>query len=256
MKYVAIDQIRPNPYQPRTAFDPAAIESLRASISKHGVLEPLLLREMPDCGYEIIAGERRYRASVKAGLKEVPALIRKTTDSEMLELAMIENLHREDISPIDKANGFKRLIEEFGFTQRQISQVMGLSRPAVANTIRLLDLPKQIQNALHKKEITEGHARAILLIKDPLAREFALKRIVGSKLNVREAEELSKIIENNYENRSKQKSNILNGIEKALIEQLQEKLGTRIHINKNGKLGKIEIEFYSEEDLHRIMESL
>jgi ParB family transcriptional regulator, chromosome partitioning protein len=252
MKYVDVDCIRPNPYQPRTEFDPAAIESLRASISKHGVLEPLLLREV-EGAYEIIAGERRYRASVKAGLKEVPALIRKTTDSEMLELAIIENLHREDISPIDKARGFKRMIEEFGFTQKQISQVTGVSRPAIANTIRLLDLPKQIQKALHKKEISEGHARAILLIKDHEARELALKRIVNGKFTVREAEELSKVI-----NKSRRKVKLLEscGFERDLISELQERLGTKVHVIRRGKSGKIEIEFYDEEDLQRIAETL
>lgn len=256
MKYIQVNRIRPNPYQPRSEFDPAAIESLRASITKHGVLEPLLLRELSEGWYEIIAGERRFRASVKAGLREVPALIRKTSDAEMLELAMIENLHREDISPIDKARGFRRMIGEFGFTQRQISQVMGLSRPAVANTIRLLDLPKPIQEALHRREITEGHARAILCIKDCRSMEYALKRIVSSRMNVRETECLTKLIANSSEKGNINKLKVLNEFERSLVNELQERLGTKVNINRNGKSGRIEIEFYSEEDLLRIAESI
>jgi len=252
MKQVEVERIRPNPFQPRTDFDSSAIESLKSSIVKYGVLEPLLLREVEKGEYEIIAGERRYIASLKAGLKTVPALIRKTTDAEMLELALIENLHREDISPIDRARGFKKLIDDFGFTQNQISQVLGMSRPAIANTIRLLDLPCEIQDALHRKEISEGHARAILLIKDDRAREFALKRIITGRLSVREAEELAKAIKNSKEKKS---MTLHSDMEKKIIQELQERLGTKVHINKSGNCGKIEIEFYCEEDFQRIIES-
>ena len=256
LKYIDINLIDPNPFQPRTFFDEEAIESLRCSIEKHGILEPLILREADSGRYQLIAGERRFRAAQKAGLKEAPAIIRNSKDSEMLEIALIENLHREDMSPVEKALGFKRLLEDFCFTQSQISQVMGMSRSAVANTIRLLDLPENILDSINKKEITEGHARAILQIKDPEKRELALNRIISRNLTVREAEELSKLISKSCEN----SENIKNGrqaeYEIRLIERLQERLGTKVHLTRAGNIGKIEIEFYDEEDLNRIAEIL
>jgi ParB family chromosome partitioning protein len=252
-----IGSIQPNPYQPRTEFDPEAIDALCASIAKYGIIEPLIVREKETGLYELIAGERRFRAAKKLGLTTVPAIIRNSTDLEMLEIAMIENLHREDISSIDKANGFKRLMEEFRYTQNQISQIMGMSRSAVANTIRLLDLPPQIQEALHRKYITEGHARAILCIKDDRERDFALKRIIGSQLSVREAEELSRILEKNSKVNGKNGSlSIYTNSELRLVEALQEKLGTKVHVIRSASGGRIEIEFYSDEDLARIYESL
>jgi ParB family transcriptional regulator, chromosome partitioning protein len=257
MLKVPVSSIQPNPYQPRTEFDPAAIDSLCASIAKYGIIEPLIVREREAGVFEIIAGERRFRAAKKLGLSEVPVIIRNSSDLEMLEIAMIENLHREDISPIDKANGFRKLIDEFRYTQNQISQIMGMSRSAVANTIRLLDLPEKIQEALHRKYITEGHARAILCIKDDRERDFALKRIIGSQMSVREAEELSRILEKNSKGAGKNGcATSYTNDELRLIEILQEKLGTKIHVIRNGSSGKIEIEFYSNEDLNRIFEAL
>lgn len=257
MLKLPVSAIQPNPYQPRTEFDPEAIDSLCASISKYGIIEPLIVREKGNDTFELIAGERRFRAAKKLGLSEVPAVIRNSSDLEMLEIAMIENLHREDISPIDKANGFKRLIDEFRYTQNQISQIMGMSRSAVANTIRLLDLPQNIQDALHRKYITEGHARAILCIKGDRERDLALKRIIGSQMSVREAEELSRIFEKNSKGNGKNgNGNCYSADELRLIEVLQEKLGTKVHVIRNGEGGKIEIDFYTDEDLNRIFDAL
>jgi ParB family chromosome partitioning protein len=253
---VLIDTITPNPYQPRSEFNEESIDILCSSITKYGIIEPIVLRPRRGGGYEIITGERRFRAARKIGLKEVPAVVRNSTDSEMLEIAMIENLHREDMSPIDKAKGFKRLINEFRYTQNQISHVMGMSRSAVANTIRLLDLPQSIQYSLHKKEITEGHARALLCIKDQQSREVALKRVIVGEMSVRETEVLSRLIEKSIKSSSRNQNLDFEIAELRLIEELQEKLGTRVHIAKNGIGGKIEIEFYSDEDLQRIIESL
>ncbi len=252
---VPIEDITPNPFQPRTEFNEEAINVLCSSISKHGIIEPIILRRKPDDHFEIIAGERRYLAAKKIGLREVPAIVRNSTDSEMLEIAMIENLHREDMSSIDKAKGFKRLIDEFRYTQNQIAQIMGMSRSAVANTLRLLDLPQIIQDALHRKEITEGHARALLCIKDQQSREMALKRVIMGGMSVRDAEDLSRLIEKNSRSNNSAKTNVADIAELRLIEELQEKLGTKVHITKNGICGKIEIEFYSDEDLERIIES-
>ncbi len=257
LQFVPIECITPNPHQPRGYFEQSALDALCASISKHGIIEPLILRKMDENSYQIIAGERRFRAAKQVGLKQIPAIIRSSTDSEMLELALIENLHREDMSPIDKARGFKKLMETFRYTQQRISEIMGMSRSAVANTIRLLDLPEQIQDALHRNQITEGHARAILCIKDPLARDVALRRILSSRLSVRETEELTRVIEKQTSNGNKSNgTSCLGQYEHRLIEELQEKLGTRVYVSKNGDTGKIEIEFYSEEDLRRIIEAL
>jgi ParB family transcriptional regulator, chromosome partitioning protein len=257
MIHVPITAIIPNPYQPRSDFDPTAIDALCASIIKYGILEPLILREIENGRYEIIAGERRFRASKKAGLTEVPAIIRNSTDAEMLEIAMIENLHREDISAIDKAKGFRKLMEEFRYTQNQISKIMGMSRSAIANTIRLLDLPGKIQEALHRKEITEGHARAILSISDDRERDFALRRILGSQMSVREAEELSRVLEKHSRTNGRNGCiTVFNNDESRLIEALQEKLGTKVHVVRSANGGRIEIEFYSDEDLNRIFEAI
>ncbi|HOO55556.1 MAG TPA: ParB/RepB/Spo0J family partition protein [bacterium] len=255
MELINITSITPNPYQPRTNFDSEAINCLAASIRQHGILEPLILRESDD-GYQIIAGERRFRAACSIGLTHVPAIIRNTSDSEMLEIALIENLHREDMSPIDKANGFKKLMDEFHMTQRQISEIFGISRSAICNTIRLLDLPESIMNALHMKQITEGHARAILQIKDPDKREILLRRIIARQLNVRETEELSKQISKQCKNSNGNSFSEASPEDRRFIEHLRERLGTNIHITRNGNGGKIEIDFYTREDLERIAEMI
>jgi len=253
-RIVDIDSIENNPYQPRSNMDQAGIEEMATSIRRYGVLQPLLVRECVDGKYELIAGQRRMEGSKLAGLKKVPVIIRDATDSQMLEMAMVENLHREDMSPIEKAKGFRMLMTKFSLTQNQIAGIFGISRPAIANTIRLLDLPDNIKGALDNKKLTEGHARALLLIKDDDKREAVMRRIISSNLNVREAEKLSKIV-------SRSESEIIENGESALTCEenefqtfLMERLGTRVHIKKKGAGGKIEIEFYSDEHLRRISE--
>jgi len=253
---VPISAIRINPLQPRSDFDPAMLKALSASIEKFGIIEPLVLKDNDNGTYTLIAGERRLRASMDCGLKEVPAVIRNPSDSEMLEIALIENILREDISPIDKAKGFKRLMSEFGLTQIQISNTFGISRSSIANTIRILYLPDIIKKSIHERRISEGHARAILFIKDREEQIVFHNKIVCLNLSVREAESFAKKISKQIKGRKNDRSSSDSYKDVDLISMLQERLGTKVRIIRNDDQGKIEIEFYSEEDLKRITDSL
>lgn len=255
-KALDISVIKDNPYQPRTHFDPAGIEEMASSIKKYGVLQPLLVREKDDGSFELIAGQRRMAASKKAGLSQVPVIVKRATDAEMLEMAIIENIHREDMSPIDKAQSFKQLMTRFNMTQNQISSLLGISRPAVANTIRLLDLPDNVKEALHEKKITEGHARALLNIADKEKRDIALRRIVAGNMSVRDTEEFAKIIKKQNFGETKKNGDNLTPEERFFLEVLMERLGTKVSMVKNGTTGKIEIEYYSQEQLEGIMEMM
>ena len=253
---IDVDLITNNPYQPRTQMDPAGIEEMAASIRKFGILQPLLVREGRDGKYQLIAGQRRVEGSKLAGLKEVPVIVKDVSDNEMLEMAIVENLHREDMSPIDKALGFRKLMTRFNLTQNQISNLLGVSRSAIANTLRLLDLPESIKDALHNKDISEGHARALLLVKDPEKRNIALRRIVKSNMSVREAEKLSKVFTRQSKQDSERSYQAVSIEEEQFIDSLREKLGTRVLLKKTGEGGRIEIEFYSDEHFHNIAEKL
>lgn len=255
-KVLDINMIQQNPYQPRTQFDPAGIEEMASSIKKYGVLQPLLVRAKEDGTYELIAGQRRMEGSKKAGLSQVPVIVKQATDAEMLEMAIIENVHREDMSPIDKANSFKQLMTKFNMTQNQISSLLGMSRPAVANTIRLLDLPDNVKQALHDKKITEGHARALLNISNKDKRDIALRRIVAGNMSVRDAEEFAKIIKRQSTGGEVKRGDNLSSEEQFFVDVLMERLGTRVSISKSGDGGKIEIEFYSREQLDGIIEMM
>jgi ParB family transcriptional regulator, chromosome partitioning protein len=253
---VDINKISTNPYQPRTHYDVQKLEEITASIKEVGIIQPLLVRER-DGYYQLIAGERRFTGAKRAGLKKVPVIVKDVNDEEMLKLALIENLHRDDLSAIDKAMGFKELILKFNITQKRISEIFHLSRPAVANTIRLLDLDSDIREMLHHKKITEGHARALLGVKNIEQRHFALKRIVNENLSVRESEELSrKINKSKDDNGLNQQSGLMTIYEQNLLEEIQIKFGTKVAVAKSGCSGKVEIDFYSNEDLQRILEIL
>ena len=251
-----MERIVPNPFQPRTVFDQGKLEEISASIKQVGIIQPLVVREH-DGQFQLVAGERRYRGAKMAGLNKVPVVVKIVTDEEMLQLALIENLHRDDLSPIDKALGFKDLILKFGITQKKISEIFSLSRPAVANTLRLLDLDEEIKKALHSKQITEGHARALLGIKDRTMRERALRRILNYGLSVRESEELSRRINKSQQMHLDMQSREPRTIhEHKVLQQIQMELGTKVTIQRKNGAGKIEIEFYSEEDLSRIIDCL
>ncbi|MEW5945511.1 MAG: ParB/RepB/Spo0J family partition protein [bacterium] len=254
VKNVKIEALKPNPYQPRKYVYGSKMQEITASIKKHGMLQPILVRfDETDGMYQIIAGERRYRAAIEAGLKEVPVIEKETDEREMLEIALIENLHREDISPIEKAEGFRSLMKDFDMTQREIAESFGMSRPAIANTLRLLDLPESVKTALRKKEITEGHARALLGLKSETAMKNIIKRICSRGMTVRECEDVVRFLQRGG-GRNRREGDNITGEERDIMEFLSERFGTRVKIVKNGRGGRVEIEFYDREDLERIIE--
>lgn len=250
---VKISEIEPNRDQPRKEFDSAALSELADSISQHGVLQPLLLRPMLSGGYRIVAGERRWRAARMAGLSEVPAVIREMTDTEEMLFALIENLQREDLSPLEEAKGYRTLIETQGMTQEEVSQTVGKSRPTVTNALRLLNLPEDIQEMLEKGEITAGHARTLLSFKTEAGmRQGAQKAKQGA--SVRELETLSKRL-------SEEKSSPREGRSKnRYYEEAQlavgEYLGRKVKVAGTKKKGTLQIEFYGEEDLQNLLAEL
>ena len=258
--FIEVNKINPNPYQPRREFDEARLKDLADSIRQYGVLQPLVVTrvesEKPDGGiaveYELIAGERRLRASRLAGLSQVPAVIRKDQDPMLkLELAIIENLQREDLSPVDRARAFLRLNTEFKFSHKEIGKKMGRSREYVSNSLRLLQMPQDILDALGQGKISEGHTRPLLMLSNrPDEQAVLFKEIVYKKITVREAERIAREIATD---RARRKDNLPDAETEEIQNQLQESLGTRVHIDKKKEGGKITIDFFSEEDLRTIL---
>jgi ParB family chromosome partitioning protein len=247
---VAIDQIRPNPRQPRVEFDEAALAELVASIRIQGVIQPLLVRHLPEGDYELIAGERRLRAAKRAGLTHVPVFSREISDVESLEIALVENIQRDDLSPLEEAAAFHRLIDEFGHTQEEVAERVGKSRPAVANALRLLRLPESIKQDLSRGRLTAGHARVLLSIDDADAQLRASKQIQARRMSVRDAEQLAAI-------RKGAASPVARDPHRGAVErELSTTLGTRVRITLKGRGGRIEIEFYSQEELQGLVERL
>lgn len=249
-----ISEIEPNKNQPRTEFDEEALTDLADSIAQHGVLQPLLVRPIAgEDGYQIVAGERRWRASRMAGLTEVPAIIRELSDSEVMEIALIENLQRENLSPIEEALGYKSLIESYSFTQEEVAKTVGKSRAAVANAIRLLSLPQSILNLLSEESLTAGHARALLSLKSQDEMEKVAKKAVEDFLSVRELEKLCKdIIEKTSAEKkkikfAKKRNPFYDEVEIALKTSLGRRVKVKEKTHKNK--GILEIEFYNKEDL-------
>lgn len=249
--YVQSNQIKPNPFQPREDFDQQSIEELAQSIKEKGVIQPLLVRRRGD-NYELIAGERRLRASNILGLKEIPIIVREVSDQDSLELALIENIQREGLNPIEEAHAYQHLIDKFKVTQEKISEVLGKARVTITNTLRLLKLPHEIQQEMKKGRISFAHGRALLEIEDANHQRRLAQDIISKGLSVRELESLIKT------NRPKSiKRNIDKGQREPLVaileEQLQHALATKVRISKRKKRGHINIEFYSSEDLQRIV---
>lgn len=262
--WVEVDKIKPNPFQPRRDFDPIQLQALADSIKQYGVLQALVVTrkefQKEDGGlgveYELIAGERRLRASRLAGLREVPVLIKTGDESNLLklELAIIENVQREDLNAVDRARAFQRLVEEFGFKHGQIAEKVGKSREYVTNSLRLLVLPAPILEALSKGEISEGHARPLGMLNDrPEEQATLLKEIVYKKLTVREAEAISRRI---AQDKVRNKVYTLDPETVELETKLAESLGTRVQIEKKEQGGKIVIDFFSPEDLRSILDVL
>lgn len=250
---VKISEIEPNRDQPRKEFDSAALSELADSISQHGVLQPLLLRPMLSGGYRIVAGERRWRASRMAGLSEVPAVIREMTDTEEMLFALIENLQREDLTPLEEAQGYRTLIETQGFTQEEVSQTVGKSRPAVTNALRLLNLPEEIQQMLERGEITAGHARTLLSFKNEEdMRAGAQKAKQGA--SVRELENMAKRL--NEKKAAGAKSAPRNHYYEEAQLAVGDYLGRKVKVAGTKKKGMLQIEFYGEEDLQNLLSEL
>jgi ParB family chromosome partitioning protein len=246
-----IEEIQPNPFQPRKVFSEGQLQELIDSIREKGILQPLLVRRRGN-GFELIAGERRWRAAQKAGMKEVPILVKEVSDSEMLELSLVENIQREDLNPIEEAEAYKRLMEQFDLTQEEISKKVGKDRTTITNTVRLLKLPPEIKQSLAEGKISMGHARAFLSLDGIEKQRLLLKRLLTGGLSVRQTESLVK----RFRTHNSPVSRKTNPEWSGLIEELQRILGTKVRIVGKRKRGKIEIEFYSLDELDRILELL
>ena len=248
-----ISQIEPNRKQPRRSFDDDALAQLAQSIEKHGVLQPILVRPMLHGGYQIVAGERRYRASRLAGLTEIPAVIRELTDSETMQLALIENLQREDLSPLEEAQGYRTLMEDYGFTQEDVAKIVGRSRSAVANTMRLLALPEEVKPYIEDGRLSAGHARALLAIGDREKLIAAAQKVAEGSLNVRETESLVKKINGAQPKKSKEPARLPLLYRECELAMSQE-LGTKVTIvpGKKPGQGTLCVEFYDQSELYRL----
>ncbi|NLY96530.1 MAG: ParB/RepB/Spo0J family partition protein [Clostridiaceae bacterium] len=255
IKEVDIYHIQPDKNQPRKNFDTETLNELAQSIKRSGVLQPILVREEKPNTYTIIAGERRWRAAKLAGLKTIPVIVKNLTDIEMIEVSLIENLQREDLNPIEEAKAYERLQKEFNKTQEEISEIVGKSRTAVTNSLRLLQLDNEIINLIEDSRISPGHARAILSLEDASKRKELAKIIIDQNLNVRQTEELAKKMNQvTVTTKSGSKTRLPEVIE--IENKLQRQIGTKVKLNYNKGKGKIIIDFYSNEDLDRILELL
>lgn len=248
--------IDPNPFQPRLVFSEESFEELKNSIKEKGIIQPILVRSSEDGRFQVVAGERRLRASIELGIKTIPAFIKEVaTDEEMLEIAIIENVQREQLNPIDLAKGYQQLIDECGLTQEEVAKKIGKDRTTVANIIRCLKLPEKIQESLRRGEIREGHARALLRITEPSLQDKIWRRSVSESLSVRSVEELARKFEekpNTQQIRAvkPRKSSYINKVE----TKLREKFGTQVKLRTRKEGGSIEIVFYSAEDLERLLD--
>lgn len=252
---LGIDEISPNRSQPRTEFDPEALAELTDSISKHGVLQPILVRPLIAGGYQIVAGERRYRASLQAGLSEIPAIVRELDDKETMEIALIENLQRKDLTAVEEALGYDALMKNHGFTQEEVAEAVGKSRSAVANALRLLTLPDAVIELIKEGKLSAGHARALVSIEDEEISIRLANEIVDNGLSVRAVESLAKNVQKKKkvketDGRKSKKPTYFAEVEMALSENM----GRRVVVTaaKNGTGGTISIDFYSDDELKAI----
>ena len=263
VKEVPISNIKPNPYQPRKNFDESKLEELASSIREHGIIQPLMLTPHKDGGYMVVAGERRWRAATLAEMDSIPAVIKEVEEQTLLQVALIENLQREDLNPIEEAQAYQRLINEFSLTQDHLSKRIGKSRSAIANTLRLLSLPERVQHALSSGYLTEGQARPLLAIKNKEILQEVSERLIQGHYTAREVEKMvSKLInkkeetshkEQNEERTQEEGEPEANMFYEDLRETLQEYLGTRVKISPKKKGGSVEIEYYGKEDLERVV---
>ncbi|MDM5314481.1 ParB/RepB/Spo0J family partition protein [Fictibacillus sp. b24] len=255
IKDVSISELRPNPYQPRKVFDQKAIDELKESILEHGILQPIVVRKSIK-GYEIVLGERRFRAASEAGLKTIPAIVKDYTEQKMMEVALIENLQREDLNPVEEAQAYQKLMEHLEITQEELASRVGKSRPHIANHIRLLQLPKPLLELLSNGLLSMGHGRALLGLKKKTKMQLIVQRIMDENLNVRQLEKLISDINKNVPRGTKKNTAQTNVFFKEKESSLRDRFGTSVSIKKSKRKGKIEIEFFSQDDLERILDLL
>ncbi|EDW21455.1 ParB/RepB/Spo0J family partition protein [Bacillus pumilus] len=252
---IKIKDLRPNPYQPRKTFDEDALSDLKESIQQHGVLQPIIVRKSIK-GYDIVAGERRFRAAQQAGLTTIPAIVREFSETLMREIALLENLQREDLSPLEEAEAYASLLDHLSVTQEELAKRLGKSRPHIANHLRLLTLPDEVQKLIADGKLSMGHGRTLLSLKNKNKLAPLVKKIVDEGLNVRQVEKLVQQLNENVPRETKKKEAPKDRVLKERESFLQNYFGTSVSIKKQKKKGKIEIEFLSNEDLERILELL
>lgn len=257
---IDISLIKPNKKQPRKEFDKKALLELSQSIKTYGVIQPIIVRKFKN-DYEIVAGERRWKASQEAGLKEIPCIIKDIEELDSMKIALIENLQREDLNPIEEAVAFEELMKDYGFTQEEVAKVVGKSRSYIANTIRLLNLDENTKSHIQEGKISSGHGRALLSIDNEKERKNVTKEIIDKKLNVRDTERLAKEVKEIEKKENIRKDQVSSSFSKDPIildieENLMQYFGTKVQISKGRNKGKIEIEYYDDEDLNRILDIL
>lgn len=256
VREIPIKDLRPNPYQPRKEFREEALEELKQSILEHGVIQPILVRKSIK-GYDIIAGERRFRAAQLAGLTTIPAVERNFTDQQMMEVALIENLQREDLNPLEIAEAYQKIMERFSLTQEELAKKMGKSRSLVANYLRLLNLPNEIKENVSRGTLTMGHAKTLVAIEDSKLQIHLAEETIKKGLSVRKLEEMVQEIQlQKQKEKRPAKKNVKDIYYRTMEEKMRERLGTTVNIKPGKKKGKIEIEYYSNGDLERILEIL
>lgn len=254
-KQVAVDRITTSPFQPRRSFDEAKIDELASSIRNQGIIQPLIVRPKND-GFELIAGERRWRAAMRAGLSHVPVVVREASDHEAMQIALVENLQREDLNSIEEANGYRRLQEEFHWSQEEMAEKVGKSRSAIANSMRLLTLPNEVQQEVISGNLPAGQARALLgLHTEPLIIS-ACREVISKGLSTRETEKMVRTLL--VGRRRRRQAPLLDPDLKSIVEELQRTLGTRVRLMPKARTakGKVEIEYYTAADLERIVETI
>jgi ParB family chromosome partitioning protein len=257
LREIDINRILPNAQQPRKNFDEDGLNELADSIRAHGVIQPIVVQPLPDSFFQIIAGERRWRASQRAGLLRMPAVIREVGTESSLEIALIENLQREDLNPIEEAQAFEKLIVDLGLTQEEVANRVGKSRATITNTLRLLRLPSEVQSWIGENKLSTGHAKALLSLSEPGAILDAARKIIQGTLSVRQAEALvSRSLKGDAKKDSADAGNVLDPNVTAAIHALELALGTKVTIQENGGKGRIELHFFSFEEMNRLYEGL
>ncbi len=256
--HIPVQNIRPNPHQPRKEFREESLDELAHSIKKHGLIQPITVRYIGEKRFELISGERRLRASKLAGLDEIPSYIREVNDDEVISFALIENIQREDLNPIEVAMGYKRLIDEVGYTQAEVADKVGKNRTTVTNMLRLLNLPPFIQAALRDEQISMGHARALINVKDPKDQEKILNKTIKNDYSVRQVEEAVRSLTEQKTaagtKKGEEKEEANKAIYNEITSQLRRKLSTKVNIKPKKNGGEIRIEYYSDEELDRLLD--